>query len=123
MPRKIEKQEICDRLLQYATQRLDTKEFLEDGSCRIRYANFREAMMETDLIVSEPTIRSKWKMLAASGIIAIAPGDRTGTMGSIEWGPLKQASRPSLVAICELEFETEKEKNKKTKKHTEEAFA
>ena len=123
MPRKIEKQEICDRLLQYATRRLDTREFLDDGSCRIRYTNFREAMLETDLIVSEPTIRSKWKMLAASGIIELQPGDRTGTSGSIEWGKLKQASRPSLVALCELEFETEKEKNKKTKKHTEGVLA
>ena len=123
MPRKIEKQEVCDRLLVYASDRLDTSTFLEDGTCRIRYCNSREAMMETDLISSEPTIRSKWNMLTASGIIIPAAGAHGS--GAIDWGMLKRASRPSLVARVETEIDLayKKQKNKKTKTNTEEASA
>lgn len=123
MPRKIGKQEVCDRLLVYATDRLDTSTFLEDGTCRIKYANFREAMMETDLISSEPTIRNKWSMLQASGIIVPVAG--APASGAIDWGALKHASRPSLVARAESEIDLayKKQKNKKTKTQTEEASA
>lgn len=121
MPRKIEKQEVCDRLLIYATDNLDTSTFLEDGFCRIRYNHFREAMMETDLISSEPTIRSKWSMLAASGIIAPVTGTRN--VCAINWGMLKRAARPELVARFESELELIEKKQKNKKTQTEEAEA
>jgi hypothetical protein len=121
MPRKIEKQEVCDRLLVYATDKLDTSTFLEDGTCRIRYSNFREAMLETDLISSEPTIRSKWNMLTASRIIIPAAG--APGFGSIDWGMLKRASRPSLVARAESEIDLAYKKQKNKKTNTQEASA
>ena len=70
---------------------------------------------------SEPTIRSKWKSLSASGIIRIQSKD--GRTGVIDWDMLKMASSPAIVARLETEAEQESEKNKKTKKHTEEAIA
>ena len=122
MPGKIERQEVCSRLLAYAYDNLDTRSFMEEGGTSvIRYNNFREAMMETDLIASEPTIRSKWKSLAASGIVR--PQSRDGRTGVIDWSRLKFESKPALVARLESDFELESEKNKKTKKHTEEASA
>ena len=122
MPGKIERQEVCNRLLAYAFDNLDTRSFLDrEGTCVIRYARFREAMMETDLIASEPTIRSKWKSLSASGIIRIQSKD--GRTGVIDWDLLKMASSPAIVAMFETQAEQESEKNKKTKKHTEEVIA
>ena len=86
------------------------------GTSKITYSQFREAMMAGDLIVSEPTIKSKWKMLAASGSIA-AGRDRA----VVYWDTIKIYARPELVATIERHIEQE-EKNKNKKTHTEGAL-
>ena len=116
MPRKIEKSEVCGSLLTWAADSYCAMEIISGGTTRISYKQFRDAMMAADLIVSEPTIKSKWRMLASAGIIA-ADAERT----VIYWDSLKTSCRPELVASIERYFNHEKNKNKKT--HTEGAVA
>lgn len=113
MPRKIEKAEVCDRLLRWSVDNLDTSTFEDGGSTRITYRDFRTAMQTDDFIGSEPTIRSKWTMLAASGIIS-AP--RTGKGAAVMyWDLLRISCTAEMVCAAERYLENEKkQKNKKT---------
>lgn len=116
MPKKIEKTNVCGALLKWGADELGSHEILSGGSSKIHYRQFRDAMMADDLIVSEPTIKSKWRLLASSGIIA-SDADRT----ILYWDLLKLACNPDLVANIERRLEYEKNKNKKT--HTEGVLA
>jgi hypothetical protein len=116
MPKKIEKSEVCGALLTWGADSYCAMDVESGGSSRITYRQFRDAMMGADLIVSEPTIKSKWRMLASAGIIG-ADAERT----VIYWDSLKLSCRPELLATIERYFNHEKNKNKKT--HTEGAVA
>ena len=116
MPKKVERTEVCGALLTWGADSFCAMDILSGGSSRLTYSQFREAMMAGDLIVSEPTIKSKWKMLAANGSIASGK-DR----GVVYWDSIKIYCRPELVASVERHIEQEKNKNKKT--HTEGAVA
>ena len=121
MPRKIDKTEVCDHLLKWAVLNLDTTAYEStDGESRITYRDFRTAMQKDDFISSEPTIRSKWTMLASSGIIsAPAKNNRTGIL---YWFGLRMGASPEIAARIDGLVEKEKkQKNKKT--HTEGALA
>ena len=112
MPKKIEKAEVCDRLLRWSVDNIEPS-IIEDGaSVRITYKDFRTAMQADDFIGSEPTIRSKWTMLSASGIISIP---RSGKVAVLYMDLLKYAGTPETVSAIESYLEKEKkQKNKKT---------
>ncbi len=114
MPGKIPKKAVCDRLLKYAADRLDTSSYEDDldGSTRLTYVDFAVAMAAEDFISSAPTVRAKWTMLCADGIISAGKGSHIGVL---YWGALKSACTPS-VAYCidRLVAEEKKQKNKKT---------
>ena len=114
MPRKIEKSEVCDNLLKWAIDNLDTTAYdSNDGASRITYRDFRTAMQKDDFISSEPTIRSKWGMLTSSGIIS-AP-QKLSKAGLLYWFDLRMASSPEIVSAADRIMEKEKkQKNKKT---------
>ena len=118
MPRKVETADVCGALLTWGTDNVDAMDILSGGTTRIMYKQFRDAMMAADLLVSEPSIRSKWAQLNAKGAIT-SSRDR----GYVHWDLVKIGSRVELCTHVELllEEKTKKQKNKKT--HTEEAFA
>ena len=116
MPRKIEKTEVCDHLLKWSVENLDTSAYLDGGSTRLTYKDFRTAMQSDDFIGSEPTIRSKWGMLSASGIIS-APRSAKGA-AVMYWDLLRISCTAEVACAVERYLENEKkQKNKKT--HTE----
>lgn len=121
MPRKIEKTEVCDHLLKWAVDNLDTTAYEStNGASRITYRDFRTAMQRDDFISSEPTIRSKWTMLASSGIIS-APA-KANRIGTLYWFDLRMGASPEISSAMDRIVEKEKkQKNKKT--NTEEAVA
>ena len=117
MPKKVEKSEVCGALLTWGADSFCAMDIKSGGTSKITYSQFREAMMAGDLIVSEPTIKSKWKMLAANGSIA-AGRDRA----VVYWDLVKIYSRPELVASVERHIEQD-EKNKNKKTHAEGVIA
>ena len=112
MPTKIEKAEVCDRLLKWSVDNLEPSSIEDGASVRITYKDFHTAMQADDFIGSEPTIRSKWTMLSASGIISVP---RSGKVAVLYLDLLKYAATPETVSAVERYLEKEKkQKNKKT---------
>lgn len=114
MPRKIDKTEVCDHLLKWAVTHLDTTAYESTyGESRITYRDFRTAMQRDDFISSEPTIRSKWTMLASSGIIS-APA-KNYRNGVLYWFGLRMGASPEIASAMDRIVEKEKkQKNKNT---------
>lgn len=118
MPRKVETADVCGALLTWGTDNVDAMDILSGGTTRIMYKQFRDAMMAADLLVSEPSIRSKWVQLTAKGAIT-SSRDR----GYIHWDLIKIGSRLELCTHIEVELEQKIKKQKNKKTDTEGAVA
>jgi hypothetical protein len=74
MPTKIEKRDVCRRLIERRAEALADVRRLGGTTVRYRLANFREDMSAEGFISTKATLMSKWATLKADGIIVETDG-------------------------------------------------
>lgn len=74
MPTKIEKREVCRRLIERRGEALSEVRRLGGSTVRYRLSSFKEDMSAEGFISTKATVMSKWATLKADGIIVEADG-------------------------------------------------